>query len=915
MIKQLTLLLPFVLFCCFTSFGQDTKMNVSGDFNDLTIAQFVKELELKIPVKFYYNEEEVKQVSITIKVINRPLDQLLESVLAKTDIKYAIYEHTVFLTKGVAVVTTLSPVFSGMTQKDIIPGKPVLKADPSIPEAAVASKLYEIGQRAGQTGNGKVLLSGYVKNIRTGEAVAGATVTAANGTATATNDAGYYSILLLPGKNNLVIKSQGMQEARRQLMVYTEGKINFSLQEQTHSLQEVNISAEKVRNVKAVELGVNRLDIKSIKQVPVVFGEADVLRVVLTLPGVKSVGESSTGFNVRGGSTDQNLILLNEVTVFSPAHFFGFFSAFNPEIVKDIELYKSSIPQKYGGRLSSVLEVTNREGNKEKFTGSAGIGLLTSRLNIEGPIDSGKTSFIFGGRTTYANWLLNLLPEEYKNSRASFYDLNLDVNHKIDDKNALLVSTYLSKDKFKLNSGTTYKYANSSASLRWKHIFNSSLYASFLGDYSGYNYNVEATANPVNAYNLFFGIKQVNAKADFTYILNEKHNLDFGLNSTYYNLSPGQYKGLGNASLVENILLEQEKAVETAVYLGDRFEVSPKLSVNFGLRYSLYNYLGARSINTYAAGLPVEVSNQTGTTNYGSGKIIKTYSSPEVRFSFRYTLAENLAVKGGFNTLTQYIHLLSNSTSISPTDIWKLSDPNIKPQKGNQISIGLYKNNRSNSIELSAEAYYKKLSDFLDYKSGATLVLNPHIETDVVRTKGKAYGAEFMLKKVTGSLNGWISYTYSRTFLQMNDASQGDLINGGAFYAGNADKPHDFNFTGNYRFTHRYSMSVNVAYSTGRPITLPIAKYEYGGSVRVLYSDRNQYRIPDYFRSDLSFNIEGNHKVKQLTHNSWTVGVYNLTGRQNAYSTYFTTEGGAINGYKLSIFATAIPFINYNIRF
>ncbi|WEK19336.1 MAG: carboxypeptidase-like regulatory domain-containing protein [Candidatus Pedobacter colombiensis] len=913
--KTLFVIFFILIFLSLKNSAQEIKIIVNENFNELNIEQLVKKLEGKYSVRFFYNIADFNNILFSSDSGNKSINQFLESLLVNTDIKYVRSDRNIFLTKDKEIKIEISPYFSnniayiGQIRQES-------KDEEDILNAKVSNKLYEIGQKRNLISTEMISLSGFVRNSKTGEPLPRATISIRDSSATITaNEKGYFVINLPAGKRQFIIRFPGMQDASRQVVVYSSGKINFELFEQSFSLKEVNVSAERARNVKAVELGVNRLDIKSIKQVPVVFGEADILRVVLTLPGVKSVGEASTGFNVRGGSTDQNLVLLNDAPVFSPSHFFGFFSAFNPEIVKDIELYKSSIPQKYGGRLSSVLEVTNREGNKGKFTGSAGIGLLTSRINVEGPIDSGKTSFIFGGRTTYANWLLNLLPKEYKNSKASFYDLNLDINHKVNDKNTILLSTYLSADKFKLNSDTSYKYANSNISLKWKHIFSNKFYSDVMGSYSGYNYNVESQSNPLTAYNLFFGIKQINAKADFSYILDHKHILDFGINTAHYNLSPGNYTPVGAESLVKGILIENEKALETAVYIGDRFDVSSKLSINVGLRYSIYNYLGAKTINSYAPGLPVEINTITDTKSYGAGDVIKTYQSPEIRASFRYSITDNLSFKGGYNTLNQYIHLLSNSASISPTDIWKLSDPNIKPQKGNQLSFGIYKSNKSHTIEFSAEGYYKRMKDFLDYKSGATLVLNDHIETDVIRTEGKAYGAEFMIKKTAGSLNGWISYTYSRTLLRMTDASQGELINNGAYYPGNADKPHDFNFTGNYRFTHRYSISINLAYSTGRPITLPIAKYVYAGNIRVLYSDRNEYRIPDYFRSDISFNIEGNHKIKQLTHSFWTIGVYNLTGRQNAYSTYFASERGSINGYKLSIFATAIPFINYNIKF
>jgi hypothetical protein len=779
------------------------------------------------------------------------------------------------------------------------------------------NKLYTIGIPGANTRQGNVTVAGYIRNVNSGEAIVNASIYDPVTRARAvTNQFGYYSISLSRGHYTLLIKAASMKDMRRQIVLNGNGELNIDMQEQIISLKEVKISAEKVANVRSVEMGVSKLDIKSIKQIPAVFGEADVLRVILTLPGVQSVGEASTGFNVRGGSADQNLILLNGSTIYNPSHFFGFFSAFDPDIIQDIELYKSSIPEKFGGRLSSVLDITEREGNNKKFTGTAGIGLLTSRFNIEGPIDKGKTSFIFGGRTTYADWLLKTLPSQYRNSSASFYDVNFNITHHINDKNTLFLTTYISSDGFKLNSDTTYSYANHNISLRWKHNFGNKLFSVITGGYDNYDYSIASAVNPVDAYRFKFAINQINFKTDFSYYLSPKHTISFGLSSIRYKIDPGSNQPFSSQSQVAPIIVPAEQALESAVYAGDKYDITSDLSVSLGIRYSIYNYLGPQTINHYAPGLPRTIDNLTDSAKYGSGAFINTYHGPEIRASVRYIINDDLSVKASYNTLRQYIHLLSNTTAISPTDIWKLSDPNIKPQFGDQVSLGFYKNFSSNTIETSVEAYYKHLDHYLDYRSGATLVLNTHIETDVVATQGKAYGIEFLIKKATGQLNGWISYTYSRTFLRQDDPGGGlPAINNGDYYPANYDKPHSLNFVGNYRFSHRYSVSVNTVYSTGRPITYPIGEYYYGGSERVLYSNRNQYRIPDYFRTDLSINIDGNHKVHQFFHSSWTIGVYNLTGRNNAYSTFFTEQGGGIQGYQLSIFANPIPFVNYNIRF
>ncbi|TWI97065.1 TonB-dependent receptor-like protein [Mucilaginibacter frigoritolerans] len=901
---------------------QTTVKLISGDFHQATITQFVNDIESKSNYHFYYDPAGFDSLKITLQVNNKPLETILDMAFSNTDFHYAIDENKVFLTKGRQIKTELAPGFSAIASQTVVANQSSSVADytvdkeKKIPEATTENKLYEIGNKTNNITPGNSVLSGYIRDIKSGEAVVGASIYLPSTKAgVATDQFGYYSITMPRGRNILVIRGLGMRDTRRQIILYTDGKLNIELQEQVNTLKEVKISADKVANVRSAELGVSKLTIATIKQIPAAFGEADVLRVVLTLPGVKSVGEATTGFNVRGGAADENLILLDGATIYNPAHFFGFFAAFNPDIVKDIELYKSSIPEKYGGRLSSVLEINNREGNKKIFTGSAGIGLLTSRFNIEGPIIKDKTSFIFGARTTYSDWLLNLLPEAYKHSSASFNDFNLGISHQIDDKNNIYLTGYLSNDKFKLNSDTQYSYSNKSAVLKWKHNFNNKLYSVVSAGVDRYQYDVSSTVNPVNAFDLGFKINQSNFRADFTYYINNKHTLDFGVNSILYKINPGTFEPDGPQSLIIPQVVPAEQALESGIYLGDKYDVSSKLTINAGVRFNVYNYLGPQTVDQYAPNLPKEPVNVLDSTTYKSGKIINTYSSPDIRLSARYLLSDDLSLKAGYNTMHQYIHLLTNSTSISPTDVYKLSDPNIKPEHGDQVSLGLFKNAKQNTIELSVEVYYKRLRDYLDYKSGAVLLLNEHIEQDVINTQGKAYGAEFLIKKTAGKLNGWFSYTYSRTFLKQDDPNAGELINNGAYYPANWDEPHAFNFTGNYKFTHRYSISLDLNYNTGRPITLPIAKYEYAGSERVFYSDRNEYRIPYYFRSDFSINIEGNHRVHQRTHNSWTIGVYNLTGRQNAYSTFFTEQSGVISGYKLSIFASPIPFINYNIRF
>jgi hypothetical protein len=910
------------IFCISAMAQNANKVLVSLDIKNYPVVQFLDALEKQTNYKFYYDSTEFDTLKISISVKELPLMELLKTAFDTSGLYAAEALHNqIFITKNRIVKTTLPETGTEgkATNATIINNNKTVSTQEiktNLQRATLENKLYIIGDRNINNGQEKATVAGYIKDATTGEPVVGASVLVEKlKTGTSTDQYGYFSISIPKSQLTLNIQSIGMKDTRRQILLYSDGKLNIEMQQQVMTLRNVMVSSQKLSNIKSTQMGVQKIDIKTIKQVPVAFGEADLLRVVLTLPGVKSVGEASTGLNVRGGSADQNLILFNEATIYNPSHFFGLFSAFNPEVVKDVELYKSSIPAKYGGRLSSVLDINSREGNKKKVTGTAGIGLLTARFDVEGPLIKDKSSFIVGGRTTYANWLLKKLPNQYKNSKASFYDLNLNISHEFDKKNMLYITGYMSHDRFNLNSDTFYSYGNKNISVKFKHVFSNKLNALITTGYDRYQYDISSEHNPVNAYKLDFNINQTYLKAHFNYYASSKHTVEFGINSIYYKLNPGRYLPIGKESLVAADTVAAEQALESALYLSNRYNITNKLSVEGGIRYSLFNYLGPQNVNSYAPDLPKTENNITNTSFYSSGKFIKNYGGPEFRLSARYAINDSFSIKAGFNTQRQYLHTLSNTAAMAPTDIRKLSDPNIKPQYGEQVSLGLYKNFKSNTIELSAEVYYKRIKDFLDFKSGAVLVMNNHVETEVINTKGKAYGVELMVKKLTGKLNGWISYTYSRTLLQIDDPLSGENINNGNFYPANYDKPHDITFIGNYRLSHRFSFSLNSTYSTGRPITIPIGTFYYGNASRTLYADRNSFRIPDYFRTDMSINIDGNHKVKQWLHSIWTVGVYNLTGRKNPYSVYFVSENGIVNGYKLSIFGAAIPYINLNIRF
>jgi outer membrane receptor for ferrienterochelin and colicin len=682
-------------------------------------------------------------------------------------------------------------------------------------------------------------------------------------------------------------------------------------------LAEIVVVGGRQSTVNNVMIGAEKFKPQILKNIPSVFGEADIMKIVLTLPGVTTVGEASSGYNVRGGATDQNLILFNGGTVYNPSHLFGLFTSFNSDAVEDVELFKSSIPVEYGGRISSVLKVVSKEANMRKFTGSASIGVLTSKANIEIPIVKDHVSLLLNGRTTYSDWILKHLPEKsgYKNGTANFYDFGGVLTWKLNDKHRLKLYGYWSNDRFSFSSDDKYGYQNRNLSAEWRSILNEKVTATLSAGLDHYDYFNDDEAIPYMASRLSFGIDQLWGKLHIRHRLTEKQVFSYGLSVQHYDVQAGKYEPLGEESLIKTDQLQSEKALESAIYVDYERSLTDKLTVSAGLRYSMFNALGPRDVNIYSSHeLPSEKTLLE--TRHETG-IIKTYHAPEIRLSTRYALQENLSLKAGFNTMHQYIHKVSNTSIMSPTDIWKLSDLNIKPQNGWQLAAGIYYETAKKEYELSAEVYYKHIGDYLNYRSSAVLLMNHHLETDVISTKGKAYGVELQVKKPIGKVNGWVSYTFSRSLLCQDDERVAVPLNDGDWYPSEYDRPHEVKAVLNYKFTERYSFSSNFNYATGRPTTLPAGQYynSYNHRYMPYYRDRNTYRIPDYMRLDLAFNIEPTHKLTSFLHTSFSIGVYNALARKNAYNVYYVSEGNQIKGYKLSVFGSAIPYVSLNIRF
>ena len=879
-----------------------------GVSDSLSIISLIEQVEKATPYKIYTN---ISKPFMVKKQEGEVSLELLKNALAGTFWRMNVYGKKVFVIQDLFLEASLPAGWKG---------EPEVQKEIKFTEVLTSeNKVYEIGDKFQPSKKDKIKLTGQIIDFKTNAPTVGIHVIRREPwTVAVTDENGYFSIDLESGYQMLELQGVTVKDARRHLMLYADADVRIELEEQNLMMEEVLVTGGRVETVKSTVLGMEKIKPSELKNIPMAMGEVDVLKMVQALPGVKTVGEASTGFNVRGGATDQNLMLLNGGTIYNPSHMFGFFTAFSSDMVNDVEIYKSSIPSQYGGRISSVLNITGKEANKEKFVGVAGIGLLTSKLNLEIPLWKERTSLLLSGRTTYSDWLLGMLPEKsgYKNGKAGFYDVGATFSHTFNDRNKLNIYGYYSRDRFSFNDNEKYGYSNMNVSAHWRCFFNDRLTGNFSVGYDHYDYWNDETVDSIQAARLSFNINQYFAKANFNLEL-EKHKLNFGASTLLYNIRSGKYEPLGKYSLVAFDELQKDKALESAVYLGEEWEITPKFSVNAGIRYSMFNALGPRDYYTYQPGMLPSSNSIVDTVRVTGSKVLKTYHGPEFRLSGRYAFNDDFSVKAGFNTMRQYIHKVSNTAIMSPTDTWKLSDANIKPQQGWQLAGGFYYNTSDRMWEFSLEGYYKKMKDYLDYRSGAKLLMNHHLETDVINTEGYAYGVELEVKKPKGKLNGWASYTYSRTFLRQNDKRISRPINDGDWYPTEYDKPHDFKFVGNYKFTRRYSLSLNMDYSTGRPTTIPAGQfYDHKlNTTQVFYTDRNSYRVPDYFRMDLSFNVEYSHHLTLATHSSISFGIYNLTGRKNVYSIYYAVENKRIQGYKMSIFGAPIPFVTYNIKF
>lgn len=756
---------------------------------------------------------------------------------------------------------------------------------------------------------GKVTISGYVRDSATGEALIAANVIIEElGTGTSTNVYGFYALSLEPGTYTLIFSYVGYTTVSEVIVLREDMIHNMELPELLQQLEEVTISSQRNNvNITKLETGSTRLPIQTIRKIPSLLGEVDVIKAIQLLPGVQVTSEGSSGFSVRGGGRDQNLILLDESTVYNASHLMGFFSVFNNDAIKDVKLYKGDIPASSGGRLASLLDVRMKEGNSKQFSGSGGIGTISARLTLEGPIVKDKVSFLLSGRRTYADvFLLFGKDESLKDTRLFFYDLNGKVNYRINDKNRIYLSGYFGKDTYGNKETAGMVFGNRAFTLRWNHIFNNNLFSNFTLVSSHYFYELGTSEDSEDYFNWTSTLDDYGIKGDFTWYLSPEHTVRFGLSGIYHTIKPGDIVGTGVGDIDQSLTLAYNYSLENGLYISGESNLGDNFAIRYGLRYSMFYNVGPGTVYEYDDNYELIDS-----TYYESGEFYNLYHGAEPRISANYMLSDKQSVKASYSRTRQYLQLATNSTAGTPLEVWFNASPNIKPQLSDQVSVGYFRDFLDHKLQTSLELYYKKMNNSIDFKDHAQLLLNPRLDGEIRVGEASSYGAELYLKYEYKSFSGWISYTLSKT---MRDIPE---INGGVPYPAPYDKPNDLAIVLNYSFTPRIEVAANWIYSTGLPFTLPSGRYEIMGSILPLYTGRNEYRLPAYHRLDLSFTLKGKEKAGKRYRGDLNISIYNAYARKNVWTISFVQDEAQpeVMNAEMTYLFSFVPAITYNFKF
>lgn len=912
------------LILAFTTRGQEIPDRLLMPGQQKSWSDFSSLLARELNIRFFYEPGSLPDLPVVVRSGNMLVAEALKEHFSGHGIRVTTDGYgNFFLYRDFELRAWPDSLFSGSPSR-LEPGEIETSSLKEPGNGGEYLKTYQnlisetvvIGSKRSRQG-GRALLRGSITNQEDGTPIPLATLKVEEQERYAiTNNSGRYEFILEPGPFTLTVNCLGYTSKSFKINLLSDGELDITLTTKSILLEEAVISANRHHNVESTHMGLDNITSAAIKKLPVILGEQDVVKVALLLPGVQSIGEISSGFNVRGSPADQNIFYINGVPVYNATHLFGLFTTFNPDAVNGFDLYKSNIPVEYGGRLSSIFNIEAKKGNLHNFSARGGISPVSGRVMVEGPLKKEKGSFLASFRTTYSDWLLKQTDNvDISHSAASFYDALVNFSFRVNQKNNLGLFLYGSDDFSDIAFGVRNRYTNLGTSLKWSHNFNRYLALDLDLIKSRYAYEEENYEIRYLASHHSFNLDHNELKLGFRFNQNDRHTLLAGINMEYYGLDHGDFLPLDGESNIQPIRFQSEKALVTSIFVGDQLEISEKFSAEGGIRGTWYALLGPGTVYEYLENHPRVEGNITDSVSYGNNKAISRTNNLDLRLSVRYSILPDLSVKASYNKLHQYLFMLSNTISVSPTNKWKLSDPHLRPMAGEQVSFGIYKNLWRDKLEASVEIYHKEVKNLVEYKDGADFLTNQHPETNILQGDLKAYGAEFFLKKKTGRFSGWINYTWSRAEVKALNEKTKEMNNRGFTYPANYDRPHALNAVANINFTKRFNISANAIYSTGRPITFPTSLYFQDGIQVIAFSERNAYRMPDYFRTDISISFEGNLKKNKLAHGSWSVSLYNVTARKNPYTTIFRNEEGKIKGYEISILGTMIPSVSYNLKF
>ncbi|HCT30193.1 MAG TPA: hypothetical protein DIW31_05555 [Bacteroidales bacterium] len=883
----------------------------------ISFPEFAKSVYDQTGAKIFYDEESVRNIKITLDADSISIMAALEIVLKGSGIEISPWHNNFILLSGKKIMSDL-PDFK-LPEKEYSSSSETSKSSEKESQFLATrktntSELYKIGSKNANGPNAMATVNGKIIDHETGAPLVNATIIIEeNRKGTVTDVNGSFSINIYPGNYNSKVECLGYEPKKIFFEILSNGELLIELNKKDLQIDELLIYRDKLTNVRTKEPGLELIAPKTIKQIPTMMGELDIINVSTLLPGIVNVGEGSSGLNVRGGSSDQNVFYIDKIPIYNTSHVFGFFPAFNSDIIKDFSIYKGYVPAQYGGRISSVFNIVSRQSNPKQFTAHGGINPISGYITAEGPLIKESLTLIMSARTSYSDWILSRIKDPtIRNSSAAFNDFSGSLSYK-KEKSQLSMFIYNSNDRFSLLDINKYQYSNLGVSVNLKHNFSSSLKGEFAAINSNYSFETTDNQEVSAAYQHNYKIKHYEVRSDFAHTISGKTVLDYGASLILYKLDRGNVVPYGFSSLRSPVDLGKEQGIESAIYITDKYQILPQLNLSLGLRQSLFTPIGPNSVYTYYEGFPKEAMSIKDTINFKSNKPIKWFYSPEIRATINFQTDKNGSIKLAFNQMQQNLFMLNNTIAVAPNTQWKLADYHIKPSRSSQLSLGVFRSMQRSGLEASLEFYIKKTNNYMEFKDGASFLSSSATETSILQGVQKAYGIEFFFKSSGHKLGGWLSYTYSRTQVQVKGSEPWNSINEGKVYPSNFDIPHAVNAVINYSFNRRITLSTVTTYQTGKPVTYPISLYYINSIQQIEYSERNKYRIPDYFRVDLSLAIEGNLKKRKWVHSSLLIGIYNLTGRNNAYSVYYQLKNAKIKSYKYSVIG--IPLITVTWKF